>query len=230
MCILTTLLLLSTFSTCACAQLHHDSSLRGHEQVLRKLQAPSVSMYLMDADTNLELGIIQNGEALSLPSTVKNVNIEARPSASLKPGDRIQFGWNSIPIFRTEMKPPYAFCGDIAGKLNPCYELVINNTPTEVSATVLIGGENVASSTVIFSLQYVVEPPSSLPTTFPTIAPVESPSSLPTTSPTTAPVASPSSLPTTFPTTAPVESPVSLPPQVCGVPKVRHNVILAEID
>lgn len=133
------------------------------QQTLRNLQATTVDLYLVDADTDLPITMINDGDYISLPLSVVNLNIEAIPAGSTGSASKVRFGFNDNSNYRTEGAEPFAFCGDAAGDFKPCGILSIDGGVKTVTATVLdMAGGVLVSKSVTITVSYGGGTPSPL--------------------------------------------------------------------
>jgi hypothetical protein len=73
-----------------------------------------VSLTLVNADTNQDIGLLTNGMTLNL-ATLPTRNLNVRANTSPADVGSVKFSYNAISSYRIESGAPYALAGDVGG-------------------------------------------------------------------------------------------------------------------
>ena len=110
------------------------------------------SLTLINADTNTDIGPLQDGNTLNL-ATLPTTNLNVRANTNPATVGSVRFGYDSNPNYRTESVAPYALEGDSGGNYNPWTPTVGSHTITATPFTQSGGGGTAGTAlTVNFSV------------------------------------------------------------------------------
>jgi hypothetical protein len=195
----------------------------------RKLQALGQvqNLVLIDANTDTPIFSLTNGMVINTAAlSTTNFNIQAITTSGTV--GSVRFSYNGQTNYKTEVNPPYAFCGDgpSVGNYKPCAVLVAGQhtvTATPFSGSKANGDQGV-SLQVTFTITNAI--PTKAPMKSPTKSPVKAPMKSPTKSPAKTPTNAPVPAPTPAPVPAPKSAPVTSPTSSCNIAQVRSISII----
>jgi hypothetical protein len=102
------------------------------------------TLMLINADTDQDIGPIQNGDTINL-SLIGTSNLNVRADTSPATVGSVVFGLDGNPNFKTESTAPYALAGDNAGNYNPWTPALGPHTLTATPYSASGGGGTVGT-------------------------------------------------------------------------------------
>lgn len=102
----------------------------GNMGITREIEFAFPGFVLIDADADMPIGEIAEGDTLDLDAATSNLNIQA---AFVDVGS-VVFTLNGVDV-KTETAPPYALAGDVGGDYNPAPEALLQQGTFTLMAT-----------------------------------------------------------------------------------------------